>query len=44
MTVSAVHSAADQLIDLCKTHRHEVVEEEDVDDLLSWTNALNFDE
>ena len=41
---SAVQLAADQLMELSDTHGPEVVEDEDVDELLSWTNALNFDE
>ncbi len=42
-TTSAVQLAADQLMELSDTHP-EVVGDEDIDDLLSWTNALNFDE
>ncbi len=42
-TTSAVQLAADQLMELSDTHP-EVVKDEDIDDLLSWTNALNFDE
>ena len=44
VTTSAVHLAADQLTELSKTHGPEVVEDDDIDELLSWTNALNFDE
>ena len=43
-TTSAVHLAADQLVELSETHGAEVVEDGDIDELLSWTNALNFEE
>jgi len=43
-TTSAVNMAADQLVELTDTHGPGVVEEGDVDELLQWTNALNYEE
>ena len=43
-TSSAVNMAVDQLVELTDTHGPGVVEEGDVDELLQWTNALNYDE
>lgn len=43
-TTSAVNMAVDQLVELTDTHGPGVVEEGDVDELLQWTNALNYDE
>ena len=42
-TASAVNVAAEQLVELAETHGSEEVEDEDVDELLHWTNGLNFD-
>ena len=44
MTVSAVNVAADNLVEVTDTHGSDIVEEGDVDELLRWTNGLNFDE
>ncbi len=41
-TVSAVHLATDQFMELSEENP-EMVDDEDVDELLSWTTALNFD-
>lgn len=42
-TQSAVNLVADELMTQVKKNSEEV-KEEDIDDLLGWTNALNFDE
>lgn len=41
-TVSAVQLATDQFMELSDQHP-EVMDDEDIDELLSWTTALNFD-
>ena len=43
-TTSAVNVATEQLVELTESHGAEVVEERDVDELLGWTNGLNYDE
>ena len=37
-------TATEQMIDVVERGGVEMVEEEDVDELLSWTKGLNFDE
>ena len=44
MTASAVDVATSQLVELTDTHGTEAVEEGDVDELLKWTNGLNYEE
>ena len=36
--------ATEQMMDVVERGGVEMVEEEDVDELLSWTKGLNFDE
>lgn len=43
-TTSAVNIAAEQLVELTENHGTDVVEEEDVDELLDWTNGLNYEQ
>ncbi len=42
-TVSAVQLATDQFMELSDQHP-EAVGTDDIDELLSWTTALNFDQ
>ena len=37
-------TATEQMMDVVERGGVEMVEEEDVDELLSWTKGLNFDE
>ena len=39
-----VRTTAEQMVDMVEKCGVDVVEEEDVDELLSWTNGLSFDE
>lgn len=43
-TTAAVNVAADHLVELTDSHGSDAVGEEDVDELLRWTNGLNYDE
>lgn len=42
-TTSAVQLAANEFMELSDTNP-DLVEDDDVDELLSWTNALDYDE
>lgn len=44
MTASAVGVATSQLVELTDAHGPGAVEEGDVDELLKWTNGLNYEE
>lgn len=41
---SEVELVAEEVMSLIKEHEPEEVYDSDIDDLLGWTNALNFDE
>ena len=43
-TTLAVNTAADKLVELTDNHGSEMVKGGDVDELLRWTNGLNYDE
>lgn len=42
-TSSAVGVATRELVSLTESHGAGTVEEEDIDELLKWTNGLNYD-
>ena len=42
-TSSAVGMATRELVSLTESHGAGTVEEEDIDELLKWTNGLNYD-
>ena len=42
-TSSAVDVATRELVSLTENHGADTVEEEDIDELLKWTNGLNYD-
>lgn len=43
-TSSAVDVAAKEMVALTESHGTDTVDEGDVDELLRWTNGLNYDQ
>jgi len=41
---SEVELVAEEMMSLIESHEPEEVQDKDIDDLLGWTNALNFDQ